>query len=270
MTAKTATTQHDALNWADYDTLYSIMAKRMSARQLKPDPIPDHVVHKVLDAAHWAMSGANAQPWEFIVVKDPVRKQQLADAYRDTNMEFCFWMEQMRSYELRHPNFQVEGDSPEAVWEKMKTGSAVGWAKAPVVIVVLGDGRRQWATVAGAHTFGRHASHLTDGLANCCTHLHLAIASLGLGSQWVTIHIQEPFKRILKVPDLLEVFLIVSIGYPDMVRRPGTRRDLASMVHYDEYDMSKYMQNREIADYLKSLRQKTRFRYEEIEPLKPR
>ncbi len=251
---------------ADYETLYTVMAKRMSARRLKPDPVPDEIIGKVLEAGRWAMSGANAQPWEFIVVKAPARKQALADAYRDSNMEFCFWMEQMRDYDLRHPNFQVAGSTPQEQWEHMIEGSAVGWAKAPALIVVLGDGRRQWATVAGAHTFGRHASHLTDGLANCCTHMHLAIAALGLGSQWVTIHIQEPFKRILKVPDLLDVFLIISIGYPDMLRKPGTRRELSEFVHTEEYDMSKYMQNAEVADYIRRLRGKTRFRYEEIEP----
>ena len=54
----------------DYDHLYDILAKRMSIRRLKPDPIPDDYVHKILEAGRWAMSGANSQPWEFVVVKD--------------------------------------------------------------------------------------------------------------------------------------------------------------------------------------------------------
>lgn len=247
----------------DYDTLYSIMAKRMSTRRLKRDPLPDGMIEKVIEAGRWAMSGGNGQPWEFVVVKNDKTKQALADAYR-TNMEFIFWMEQMREPDLRHPNFQVPGNTTSEQFARSMTGSGIGWADAPALIVVLGDGRRQWATVNGAFTFGRHASHFTDGLANCCTHMHLAIASLGLGSQWVTIHIQDPFKRVLKVPDLLDVYLIISIGYPDMLRQPGTRRDLADMVHYEEYDMSKYMKNEEIADYLRGLRKKTRFRYEDI------
>ena len=66
----------------------------------------------------------------------------------------------------------------------------------------------------GALTFGRHQSHLTDALSNAATNMHLAAAALGLGSQHVTIHIEEPFKRVLGVPDLVMVHHIVPIGYP--------------------------------------------------------
>ena len=80
-------------------------------------------------------------------------------------------------------------------------------------------------------------SHLTDGLANTAMMMHLAAASLGLGSQHTTIHIEDPFKRVLGVPDLLTFNLIMPIGYPDAVR-PGVRRPLEDMVHHDTYDMS--------------------------------
>ena len=55
---------------ADYEHLHRIMTERMSMRRLKPDPIPDDYITKVVEAGRWAMSGANSQPWEFIVVKD--------------------------------------------------------------------------------------------------------------------------------------------------------------------------------------------------------
>ena len=132
------------------------------------------------------------------------------------------------------------------------------WHQAPAVIVVLGDGRRQWGTVMGAHTFGRDQSHLTDGLANACLLLHLAIASLGLTSEWVSIHIEEPHKRILGVPDLLKLYLIIPIGYPDVSSRgEGVRRPLQDMVHRERYDMSKYMSNEDVIKYLYSLREAT-------------
>lgn len=251
---------------ADYDALYRVMTRRLSARRLKSDPVPDESLEKIMEAGRWAMSGANSQPWEYIVVKDPARKQALFDAYQNTNLEFIFWMEQMREYQLRHPAFQVDGDPNEALaglQDNTKTGRGSGWATAPALIVVLGDGRRQWGTVTGAHTFGRHASHLTDGLANTCTHMHLAIASLGLAAQWVTIHIQEPFKRILKVPDLLDLYLIISVGYPDVGKRStGVRRELPEFVHHEEYNPDLYMQNSEIPDYIARLRGHTMFRYQ--------
>ena len=110
----------------------------------------------------------------------------------------------------------------------------------------------------GAHTFGRDQSHLTDGLANACFLLHLAIASLGLTSEWVSIHIEEPHKRILGVPDLLKLYLIIPIGYPDVSSRgEGVRRPLADIVHRERYDMSKYMSNEDVIKYLYSLREAT-------------
>jgi nitroreductase len=253
----------------DYDHLYDIVARRMSVRRLKTDPIPDEYVTKILEAGRWAMSGANSQPWEFIVVRDETVKRQLFEAYRDVNSDFIFWMEQMREYPLRHPAYQVEGNNPAEQWERARTGMSRAWSSAPVLIVILGDGRRQWGTVQGALTFGRHQSHLTDALSNAATNMHLAAAALGLGSQHVTIHIEEPFKRVLGVPDLVMVHHIVPIGYPAIDRRPGSRRPLEDIVHYDRYDMSKYMSNADIIDFIRELRGLTRRGYHDDGKARP-
>ncbi len=236
----------------DYELLLDLVKRRASIRKLKSDPIPDEYIQQVLEAGHWAQSGANSQPWEYIVVKDPQTKKDLFRAYNEFNADFIYWMEQQRTMELRHPSYQMMAE--EAVQRQRQSA---GWSEAPALIVVLGDGRRQWGTVQGAHTFERHQSHLTDGLANTCTLMHLAAASLGLGTQWVTIHIQEPFKRILDVPDLLMLYLIIPLGYPDVEPMTGVRRPLEDMVHYDRYDMSKYMTNERIIEYLYELRGKT-------------
>jgi 5,6-dimethylbenzimidazole synthase len=236
----------------DYDLLLDIVRRRASIRRLKPDPIPDEYITKILEAAHWAMSGANAQPWEFIVVKDPQIKKDLFRAYAEMNGDFIYWMEQQRVMELRHPSYQMTHE--ETVQRQRQSQ---GWSEAPVLIVILGDGRRQWATVQGAMTFDRGQTHLTDGLANAETLIHLSARALGLGTQHTTIHIPDPFKRILGVPDLVRLHDIIPVGYPDVEPMTGVRRDLDEMVHYDRYDMSKYMTNEQIIEYLYSLRQKT-------------
>jgi len=161
-------------------------------------------------------------------------------------------VEQQRDLKLRHPAYQMTQD---AAVEKQRRGQ--GWSQAPVLIVILGDGRRQWATVQGAHTFGRGQSHLTDGLANTAMMMHLAAAALGLGSQHNTIHIEEPFKKVLGVPPLLTFNLIMPIGYPDVPAKAGVRRPLDDMVHRETYDMSKYMSNEDALRYLYTLREKT-------------
>jgi nitroreductase len=229
--------------FGDYDTLLELVRNRVSVRKLKPDPIPDEHVNRILEIGRWAMSGANGQPWEFVVVKDRKIKQELYRVYIEENTDFIYWMEQQRDFKLRHPAYQMTHED-----SVQKQRTAVGWSEAPVLIVILGDGRRQWATVQGAHTFGRGQSHLTDGLA---------AASLGLGSQHTTIHIEDPFKRVLGVPDLLTFNLIMPIGWPDVPSKEGVRRPLEDMVHHDRYDMAKYMTNEEALNYLYALREKT-------------
>ena len=63
------------------DGFLELARKRRNIRRFKPDLIPDECIEKILEAARWAQSGANAQPWEFIVVKDKDTKDKIADLY---------------------------------------------------------------------------------------------------------------------------------------------------------------------------------------------
>jgi nitroreductase len=63
-----------------YDMLLELVKTRMSVRKFRSDRIPEDAINKILEVARWAMSGANSQPWEFIVVTDPETKKQLRDA----------------------------------------------------------------------------------------------------------------------------------------------------------------------------------------------
>src|SRR4051812_34350525 len=66
--------------WGMPDTsLYEAMSTLRAVRRLRPDPIPDDVMERVLQAAAWAPSGGNQQPWRVVVVTDSELKQGLAD-----------------------------------------------------------------------------------------------------------------------------------------------------------------------------------------------
>jgi len=56
--------------------LEAIRARR-SIRLYKPDPVPEDLLRQVLDAAHWAPSAANLQPWQFVVVTDAGLRREL-------------------------------------------------------------------------------------------------------------------------------------------------------------------------------------------------
>src|SRR5207247_2801259 len=98
-----------------YDMLLNLVKTRMSVRKFRPDPIPDDTIEKILEVARWAMSGANSQPWEFIVVTDPEIKKQLRDAYSEYNTDFIFWMKQQREYNLHHLSHQVKDNPHESL-----------------------------------------------------------------------------------------------------------------------------------------------------------
>jgi nitroreductase len=66
------------------DAIYSARA----LRRLKPDPVPEELITKVLDAAVRALSGGNAQNWIFIVVRDPEQRRWLGAVYRRHRMRW--------------------------------------------------------------------------------------------------------------------------------------------------------------------------------------
>ncbi|MGM0686745.1 MAG: nitroreductase family protein [Promethearchaeati archaeon] len=63
----------------DYEGFLELVKKRRSVRRFKPDPIPDEYVDKIIEAARWAPSGFNLQPWEFVVVKEKELKDTIVD-----------------------------------------------------------------------------------------------------------------------------------------------------------------------------------------------
>jgi len=61
---------------------YDVVQKRLSVRSYKPDPVPDDVLNRVLEAGRLAPSAKNLQPWKFIIVKDPEVRKALVPACR--------------------------------------------------------------------------------------------------------------------------------------------------------------------------------------------
>jgi nitroreductase len=62
--------------------LFEIMHTMRAMRRLKPDPVPDELIRKILEAGVCAPNGGNTQRWRFMVVKDPRIKQQVQTFYK--------------------------------------------------------------------------------------------------------------------------------------------------------------------------------------------
>lgn len=100
-----------------------LMATRRSVRDFSPEPVPRHVIETAIRVATSAPSGANLQPWRFVVVTDPALKRRLRVAAEAEEREF---------YSRRAPDEWLEALAP----------LGTDWRKpflevAPAVIVVF-------------------------------------------------------------------------------------------------------------------------------------
>ena len=71
----------EVTQWPKSELFEAIHTAR-ALRRFKPDPVPDEVITKVLDAAIRAPSGSNAQGWLFVVIKDAERRRQISEIYK--------------------------------------------------------------------------------------------------------------------------------------------------------------------------------------------
>ena len=79
-------TPEAAANTAD---LFEIIRTTRSMRRLKPDPVPNELIRKILEAGVCAPSGGNMQRWRFLVIRDPKVRETVGALYK------CAWDEQV-------------------------------------------------------------------------------------------------------------------------------------------------------------------------------
>ena len=77
--------------------LYDVMRTTFSARQFRPDPLPDETLYRILDNARFASSGANNQGWRVIVVRDPQKRKTLGDLCKPA---FSYYRAQLKAGEV--------------------------------------------------------------------------------------------------------------------------------------------------------------------------
>lgn len=173
---------------------------RRAIRAFRNEPIPDDILDGVLEAANWAPSGANAQPWEFVVIRDQERQEALAEIFKDET-----------SYkQTTDPSFPAGGNYGEFV-------------DAPVTVVVAGDTRyeRWWPQILD----GSREKLFQHSMAACVQNLHMAAAAAGLGTTWVTVRGESVYRvrELLDIPPYLRIGSVAPLGYPDWERNPMER-----------------------------------------------
>ncbi len=203
--------------------LLEMMRRRRSSRTgfLENTEVPEKMLELLLEAARAAPSGGNAQPWEFLVIRNKETRVRIADLYKQQLTE---------KIELERT---IRGTT---------SVSGVGWRNAPVLILVLGDPRTSLCFPLRTAE-DKADSHFYSGLANATLQLMLMAESFGLSTQYVSDAASPYFSLMLKhmlgIPKELRVYHIVPVGYTEVIATPKSRRALDSIVHYERYDASK-------------------------------
>jgi len=227
----------------DYDSFLELVKKRRSIRQFKPNPIPDEYIDKIIEAARWAPSASNSQPWEFIVIKKPELKDKIVQLYQE-RMALNYQIELAREPEWRYPTMAKWIEGP------------LGFANAPVFILACGDPRTKGvyplslALELGPLTF-------YSNMASVFLYMHLAATTLGLGSQWASTvdypSVQCHIKQLLGIPKELEIYDMMVLGYPNVEPKPRLVRAKEEIVHHDYYEKSKFRTDEKIKDFIAAL-----------------
>jgi nitroreductase len=209
--------------------LYEAMSTLRAVRRLKPDPVPEDVLHRVLQAAAWAPTGGNVQPFRIVVVRDRDRLERLGALYA------AGWA----AYSAGH--MDQLADAPENVRARnakmLEAGDhlAAHFSELPVLLVfcfnpknmAITDARLDRISVVGG-------ASVYTAVQNAL----LACRAEGLGCVLTTLLCaEEPAVRaLLEIPEPWGTAAAVPIGYP--VRGghgPISRRPVEKLAFLDRW-----------------------------------
>jgi len=210
--------------------LYDAMSTLRAVRRLRPDPIPDDVLERVLQAACWAPTGGNQQPWKVIVVTDPELKAGLQDVYRPE------WQRYAKGFLAR---FEDQPDEVADPWRRVARAGdhlADHLHEAPAILMFCANP----ATMAITDAKLDRVSMVGGGsVYPPVQNAMLACVAEGLGCTLTTLHcLREPeVKALLDIPDSWATVALVPIGYPvGRGHGPITRKGPDRMAALNTFD----------------------------------
>jgi nitroreductase len=232
-----------------HGALMDVVRNRMTNRAFAPYDIPREHYEMILEAARHAPSGANAQPWHYIVITDPEIKARLGER---------FVQEQLHRARLGM---------------KFPTPNYKGMKTAPGLIVVVADFRfiRAFPVLNdGSDLDRRYKTNaeriLLQSVAASTMCAHLAAAALGYAVWWVSAigqeEIQKEFKPILGVPDELSIIDIMCFGPPQHPSYKRWKKRLDQIMSWDRFNMDNFLTNEQVDEWVRDTRAKVMYRDE--------
>lgn len=200
--------------------LAEAMTTQRAVRRVRPDPVDDEVIKKILGLAIKAPSGSNQQHWEWIVVRDPKVKRGLAKQYR-------------RAWNLYgRAGRRVKRNDP----KMLRTIDAVEWQVdnfEQIPVLVIACLTQAWIPKAPwIYRSSRYGS-----IYPAVQNLLLAARAEGLGAALTTLPLWNRIaaRRILGLPAGVEPVAVVPLGWPIGKYGPTTRRPVEEVTSIDRY-----------------------------------
>jgi nitroreductase len=207
-----------------------VIQDRRSIREYSPEPVSDKDLDLILEAARQAPSGENAQPWRFIVVKDPITRKKLgAIAGGGSGRRFTSEFVTNKMQE-RFASLEDEAKK-KAAFQKLTSGQVSAFlADAPVSIIVIGK-KDVW--------------DLPFDTSAAIENMLLMVTALDLGACWVIapcidIRDEERIKTLLGIPEGFKAISIISIGHPTRPHRPRPRLAIKDLVFLEKFGDAYY------------------------------
>jgi len=191
------------------------MRTRRTVREFSPDPVPFELVETAIRTAATAPSGANRQPWRFVVVSNPDVKRRIREAAEQEERAF---------YEHRAPDEWLEALEPLGTdWQKPFLEIA------PYLIIVF---RMDYGVAASSGEEKKQKNYyVMESVGIACGML---LASLHLAGLATLTHTPSPMgflSNILNRPKNEKPYLLIPVGYPaEGARVPNITKKLLSEV----------------------------------------
>lgn len=223
--------------------VFESIKSRRAIRDVKKDPIPDQYIRKIIEAASYAPSPENYEPWRFVVVRD----KNILKVMGEHAMKGCVTMfgVQLPRTEIAHRFGYMNNARAIALSTNLM---ASGWRMcyirdAPVQIIVVADVKRLMAKDISPIVV-TSATHLAQRLSFVCAGLALMNASnmaaaLGLGSCIHNFEYQDPtdhreISELLEIPEPhWQIAASLSLGIPLRERELGPPRTPPEQLTFD-------------------------------------
>lgn len=220
-----------------FDAIYSARA----LRRLKPDPVPDEIIERILDAAIRAPSAGNAQNWAFIVVRDREQRRKLGTIYRKaSDIASEMYKARGRPAHLTEDQYRRMMSSGAYLWDHID--------EAPVLLVPCLRARATPERAAFPPfldaTYEQELAYEQRirgaSIYPAVQNIILACRAFGLGTLITTNHIrcEDEVKAVLGLPPDVSTYALMPIGYPRGKFGPLSRKPVSEVAYADRWGVA--------------------------------